>query len=98
MCSFTLAAAGSPLAADPVVQLRCVIPIDGLHEGVDIRTSLGTIVHVIGVFVHVERNHRLAAGDGIRVIGRPLIDQSLVVRRIGQQHPTGTTAFRLTHR
>src|SRR4030095_12800332 len=91
-------ASRSALAAEPLVQLRCVVPIDSLHEGIDIRTSLGAIVHVIGVFVHVERNHRPTAGDGIGVIGRPLIDQSLVMRRIRQQYPTGTAAFRLAHR
>src|SRR5947208_1718884 len=30
--------------------------------------------------------------------GRPLVDQSLVMRRIGQQYPAGAAAFRLAHR
>ena len=29
-------------------------PVDGIHECIDIGTSLCTIVHVIGVLIHVE--------------------------------------------
>src|ERR1700758_1111527 len=43
-----------------------------LHESIDIGGSLGAIVHVIGVLVHVEDQDRLAARDGRGVIGRPL--------------------------
>src|SRR5882757_2594748 len=75
-----LAAPGSSFTTDAVMEFDSVVPIDGLHEGIDISARLGAVIHVIGVLVHVERDHRPATGDRIGVISRPLVDQPLVVR------------------
>jgi molybdate/tungstate transport system ATP-binding protein len=77
------------------VQLDSIVPVDGFHESIDVAARLCAIVHVIGMLVHIERNNRPAAGNRIGMIGRPLIDQSFVMRRIHQQHPTGAATFRL---
>ena len=53
---------------------------------------------MIGVLEHVEREDRLPASQGRRVVHRPLIDELLVARRPRQQHPARSAALRLTHR
>src|SRR5260221_1704473 len=70
-----------------VEALGRAVPLDHLHEGVDVGGGLGAVVHVIGVLVHVEHQDRPAAGDRVRAIGRPAVDHALVLRRGGQDGP-----------
>src|SRR5262245_61347003 len=74
-----------------------IVPADGVHVRVNVSGRLGAVVNVIGVFVHIERQNGLATGEGMTVVGRPLIDQPSVARSIGQEHPTGPPSKRLTH-
>jgi hypothetical protein len=53
---------------------------------------------VIGVLVHIEHQHRSATGQRRGVIRRPLVDEALVARRVGQDYPAGAAAFCLAHR
>src|SRR5262249_45806842 len=49
------------------------------------------------MFVHIERQKGSAASEGVAVVGRPLIYELAVARRVGQQHPTGPASKCLTH-
>src|SRR5262245_52346222 len=57
-----------------------IVPANDVHEGVDVARRLGTEVHVIGVLVHIEREHRRAARQGVAMIRSPLIDELAVAR------------------
>src|SRR5258705_7306133 len=74
-----IARAGSGVAAVAVIEFDRVP--DSLHEDIDITRRRGTVVHVIGVLVHVEHENRPPAGECRGVGGSPLIDQPLVSRR-----------------
>src|SRR5437764_6152976 len=74
-----------------------VPPVDHVHENVDVTSRFGTEVDVIGVLVHVQRENRNAPGQSVAVICGPLIDELLVARRPGQQHPAGSAGQRLAH-
>src|SRR5262245_38105130 len=52
----------SALAAVLLVELHRVVPVDRFHVGVDIAGGGSAVVHVIGVLVHVEHEHRPPAG------------------------------------
>src|SRR4051812_545677 len=52
-----------------------VRPTDRLHEGVDISGRLGAEIHVVGMLVHVEGEDRRAAGQGVAMVGCPLVDE-----------------------
>ena len=51
--------------------------MDGFHDGLDVIASLGAVIHVIGVLVHIEREDRPPAGPGRRVVGRPGLTRRL---------------------
>src|SRR5258708_17289622 len=92
-----IAQAGSGFTAVAVIEFDRVVPPDSLHEDIDITRRRGTVVHVIGVLVHVEHDNRPPARECRGVVGSPLIDQPLVSRRIGEDHPSGSTGLRLAH-
>src|SRR5260221_1736754 len=75
-----------------------VRPVDRVHERVHIGRRLSAVVHVIGMLVHIEREDRLAAGERVGVIRRPLVHEFAVAPRPGEQHPAGAAAQRLAHR
>src|SRR5215467_5985687 len=87
----------SPLPRVLVMQPRDVLPANVLHERVDILCRRRAVVQVIGVLVHVQGQDRIASREPVRVIGRPLIDEPLVVSGIRQQHPPRAAAHGLTH-
>src|SRR5579872_2276631 len=53
------------------IESRGVLPVDDLHESVDVSRGFCAVIHVIGVLVHVEREDRPAAREIGRVVGRP---------------------------
>src|SRR5262249_45933462 len=75
-----------------------VVPADGLHENVDITRGCGTVVHVIGMLVHVEHKDWPPPGKRRRVIGGPLVHQALIPRRKGEDHPSRSATLRFPHR
>src|SRR5579863_6884143 len=88
----------SCLAARALKNLAGIFPMDRFHEGIHIGRGLRAIVHVIGMLVHIEREQRATAGNVGRVVGGPLIDEPLVARRIGEDHPARATALRFADR
>src|SRR5215510_836998 len=66
---------GSASATVARVEFVGIGPADRLHIGLDVVTSLGAIIHVIGVLIHVENEDRLPARKIGRVICGPAIDQ-----------------------
>jgi hypothetical protein len=56
------------------------VPGDVVHEGIDIGRGIAAEVDVIGVLVHVERQHRRAAGQAVGVVGRPDVAERTVAR------------------
>ena len=50
------------------------------------------------MLVHVQRQQRHAAGQRVRVVGRPLVDQRALARLEHQQHPARAATQRLAHR
>src|SRR5205814_7147131 len=65
---------GSGGATVARVEFVGVGPADRLHIGLDVITGLGSIIHVIGMLIHVEDEDRLPAGKIGRVIRGPAID------------------------
>ena len=65
-------------------------PVDVAHERRDIGGRVGPEIDLIGVLVHVEREDRDRAGDGLVVIGASVIDEAAVARDVAEQHPAGT--------
>src|SRR5262249_3156754 len=90
--------ASSCLLAVLPVEPRRVLPVNDLHEGIDISHGFCAIIHVVGMFVHVERQDRPAAGEVGFVVGGPAIDEALVARRVGKDDPARAAAFGLAHR
>src|SRR5262245_49468098 len=80
-----------------LVQGCYVAPTDVLHERIDVLGRRCPVVHVIRVLVHVEGENRRTACEAVRVVRGPLIDELAVARRIGEQHPAGSTAHRFAH-
>src|SRR6266566_5137500 len=80
-----------------LMEPRDVLPADVLHERIDVLRRRRPVIHVIRMLVHVEGEDRTAPGETVRVIGRPLIDELPVARRIGQEHPARAAAHRLAH-
>src|SRR6516165_10009450 len=74
-----------------------VLPANHLHKTVDVATGFGAKVHVIGVFVHIERQNWRAASQRMAMIGRPLVDELAITWRPRQQHPSRAAAERLSH-
>ena len=58
--------------------------------------DVGAVVGRIGVLVHVHREQRNAAGRGHRIVLGAVVEQPLVARRIGQDHPAGARGQRLS--
>src|SRR5215469_16325575 len=87
----------SGLAAVATIEFRRVLPADNLHVRVDVSCGLGTEVHVICVLVHIEYKHRAPTSGIGRVVRSPLIDESLVARRVAEHDPAGTAAPGLAH-
>ena len=56
------------------VQTVCVRPTDRSHKSIDVARGLGAEIHVIRMFVHVERQDRRAARQGVTMICCPLVD------------------------
>ena len=50
------------------------------------------------MLVHVQRQDRHAAGQRMRMVGRPLVDQRAFARLEHEQHPARAAAVRLAHR
>src|SRR5258708_18166164 len=73
------------------------MPVDGRHEDADVIGSLCSVVDVIGMFVHVEREDGRPASERMAMVRGPLIDELAVALRPRQQHPTGATAQCLAH-
>src|SRR6185437_12194695 len=72
-------------------------PSDRRHEGVDISGRLGAVIHVIGVFIHVECQDRLTSGERMRVVRRPVVDEAPLARGPAQRHPARAAAERPAH-
>src|SRR5215471_276132 len=87
----------APLVYLGVIALHDMIPVDVLHERLDIRRRLRPIIDVIGVFVHVEGEDRHPTRQTARMIRRPLIDQLGIPRGVHQEDPAGAPAQRLPH-
>src|SRR5262245_16240064 len=81
-----------------VVQARDVVPANVLDEGVDILRRGGTVVKVVGVFVHVQGEDWRAPGQAMRVVRRPLVHQPPVAAGVRQQDPSRPPAHGLAHR
>ena len=62
-------------------------PVDVLHEGFDVCPGGGAKVEVIGVLVHVERKQRDPAGQRMRMVRRPLVDERAVARLEREHDP-----------
>src|SRR5947208_10106735 len=73
-------------------------PVDRAHERLDVVASLGAVIHLIRVLIHVEREYRLTAGEGRGVIGGPGVNEALVARIPAQQNPVGAAGRGLSHR
>ena len=67
------------------------------HKGIDVRAGGGTEVHVVRVFVHVQRQDGGAARHCVCVVGGPLVDQRALARLKNQQHPAGAAAEGFAH-
>ncbi|OMP13544.1 hypothetical protein COLO4_01454 [Corchorus olitorius] len=74
------------------------LPLNVLHERVHVGRSLCAVVHVIRVLVHVESQDRRGTRQRMRMVGSPLVDQSLVSRGVSEQHPARAATQRLAHR
>src|SRR5262245_13727467 len=69
-----------------------------MHERVDIGGSHRAVIDMIGMLVHIERQDGLASGQGVAVVGRPLIDELAIARGGGEQDPSRAAPKRLSHR
>src|SRR5207244_6537721 len=67
------------------VGARDVRPVDRRHEGIDIGNRLRSVIDVIRVLVHIERQYWAAAGERRRMVQGPLIDELAVARRPGAE-------------
>src|SRR5882762_2666360 len=72
-------------------------PVDVLHESIDVRRRFRAMVHLIRMFVHVERQDRRAMREALCMVGGPLVQQDPVAMRIREQHPARAAAQRLAH-
>src|SRR6266478_1933130 len=73
-------------------------PVDCRHEDADVLGSLGSVVDVIGMLVHIEREDGRPASQCVAMVRGPLIDEFAIARRPRQQNPAGTSAERFAHR
>jgi hypothetical protein len=62
-------------------------PIDVAHEGRDVGAGVRAELQMVGMLIHIEGEYRDATRDALIVLRRDLIDEPLVARNIGQQHP-----------
>ena len=60
---------------------RYLIPVDVLHEGIDIGGGLGAVVHVIGMLVHIQGQNGARSGQRMRMVGRPLVDEPVMSKK-----------------
>lgn len=70
------------------------LPVEIHHEGVDIPRGGGTIVHVIAVLIHIERDQRRAIDRTIHVIERPVVVQRLGVAVVTEDAPARSACQR----
>src|SRR5258708_12431350 len=77
----------SSLATVAFVKLHDIVPAYGFHIGVDIGGGLGAVIHVIGVFVHVEHEDGTPACQGRRRVAAPLIPHPLAPPQISHHTP-----------
>jgi hypothetical protein len=62
-----------------------VFPADIVHKGIDIGSRLGAIVHVIGMFIHIEGETRACSAKQQVMVRGPLIDQFFVSKSVGKE-------------
>ena len=73
-------------------------PVDVAHERRHIGDRVRAEVEMIRVLVHVEREHRDRAGDGMAAVGDALIDEPARARQPTQQNPAGARIERIRQR
>ena len=50
------------------------------------------------MLVHIERQNRCCARQGVAMVGGPLVHELAIARRPGEQNPAGAAAESLSHR
>src|SRR5262245_52034219 len=70
-------------------------PFHVLHKGVDILRRRRAVVHVIGVFVHIQHQQRTAHRCVMHVIPRPVIVCLAGVHVVSENRPTRSSAKRV---
>src|SRR5262249_55463535 len=74
------------------------VPVDVAHERRHIGDRVGAEVEMIRMLVHVEREHRDRAGDGLAPLADALIDEPAHARQPAQQNPAGAAIERIRQR
>ena len=67
-------------------------PVDIPHEGIDVGGDVHAEVEMVGMFVHVERQHRNSVHHCLGVIEGDLVVEPAVPARVAQQNPARTPA------
>ena len=86
------------LMSNFTVQMISIPPADGIHKRIDVCRRFGAEIHVIGMLVHIERQNRRSACQGMAMVRGPLIDQLAIAWRPRQQYPARAAAECLAHR
>jgi hypothetical protein len=65
-------------AADSLSTTIDFIPIDVLEKGIDISRRVGSVIHCLGVLIHVHNEQRQSARQTMGMVGCPVVMDFIV--------------------
>src|SRR6185503_15713294 len=68
------------------------VPIYVLHESVNVLGCRRTIIHLIGMLIHVQHQQRITLGNVVHVIPGPIIVKLPGVSIVSEYYPTRASA------
>src|SRR5262245_36241220 len=74
-----------------------LVPVDVLHERVDVLRGRGPVVEMVGMLVHVEHEQGPAHRHVVHVVPRPVVVHLPGVQVVGEDHPTGSAGQAIGH-